>query len=187
MTKSILARAADSVLVVIDIQDRLAAAINPEVREATIANTRLLLQAAALVDVPVLFTEQYSNGLGSTVPRILEMMPAAASRFEKTCFSCAGADGFLDALDATGRTQVILAGMDAAVCVLQSAIELLAVRPEIFVVEDACCSRIPGNHRSAMARMASAGVIVAATESILFEWLRDSRHQHFRRILTLLR
>ena len=187
MTKSTLARAADSVLVVIDIQDRLAAAMDPDARAGMVANTRLLLQVASLLDIPVLLTEQYPRGLGHTSPQVLEMLPASAQRVEKTCFSSAGAAGFLEALDATGRTQVILAGMEAHVCVLQSAMELLALRPEVFVVEDACCSRHMANHRNAMARMAGAGVIVANTESILFEWLRDSRQPHFRAVSALLR
>ncbi|MCC7500100.1 MAG: isochorismatase family protein [Bryobacterales bacterium] len=187
MTKSTLARATDSVLVVVDTQDRLAAVMDAASIAGVIANIRLLLQGAKLLGIPVLLVEQYPQGLGFTVPPLLEMLPASVRRVEKTCFSCAGADGFLQALDDAGRSQVILAGMEAHVCVLQSAMELLTLRPEVFVVEDACCSRDGNNHRNAMTRMSHAGIIVASAESILFEWLRDSHQEHFRAISALLR
>jgi nicotinamidase-related amidase len=187
MIRSTLARASDSVLVVIDIQDRLAAAMDPSARAGMVRNTRLLLQTATLFGIPVLLTEQYPRGLGPTSPEVLEVLPASASRLAKTCFSCAGSPEFIDALEATGRTQVILAGMEAHVCVLQSAMALLAVRPEVFVVEDACCSRHAANHANAMQRMRTAGVVVSNTESVMFEWLRDSRHEHFKAVSALIR
>jgi isochorismate hydrolase len=187
MTKSTLARAADSVLVVIDIQDRLAEAMDPAARAGMVRNTRLLLQTAALLGVPVLLTEQYPRGLGPTSPEVLEMLPAGAPRVAKTCFACTGSSEFIEALDATGRPQVILAGMEAHVCVLQSAMELLVVRPEVFVAADACCSRHAANHANAMERMRAAGVVVTNTESVMFEWLRDSRQKHFKAVSALIR
>src|SRR5450755_1269985 len=136
-----LARAADSVLVIIDFQERLAAAMSPAVRDGVIQTIRLLLGAATRLGIPTLVTEQYTKGLGPTSAQVAEMLPVNTPRFEKTCFSCAGAAPFAAALERSGRTQAILAGMEAHVCVLQSALDLLTLRQEVFVVEDACCSR----------------------------------------------
>jgi nicotinamidase-related amidase len=175
-----LASADASVLLLIDVQERLAAAMPPPALEMLIRNGRLLLAAAARLGVPVLVTEQYPKGLGRTVPELAEAVPAGAARAEKTCFSAAG-------MEAGGRRQAILAGMESHVCVLQSALEFSAAGREVFVVEDACCSRTPENHANAMRRMRAAGVVVTNTESVLFEWLRDARHEHFKAISALLR
>ncbi len=175
MTNSLLASAADSALVVIDIQERLAAAMPPETLAAVIRNTRILMQAAELLGIPVLVTEQYPKGLGHTVADL----PAAGTRIEKTRFSCG-------ALDVIGRSQLILAGMEAHVCVLQSALELQATH-HVFVAADAVCSRRAENRENALKRMRAAGVTVTNTESVVFEWLRDARHEHFKAISALVR
>lgn len=182
-----LARAADSVLVIIDVQERLAAAMRPAVRADVIRNICILLEAATRLRIPILVTEQYSKGLGPTAAPVADALPAGTSRFEKTCFSCAGVAPFSAALEETARTQVILAGMEAHVCVLQSALELRAGRQGVFVVEDACCSRNQEHHANAMNRLRAAGVVVTNTESVVFEWLRDARHEHFKAISALLR
>lgn len=185
--RSALARAADSVLVVVDVQERLAAAMTPEALSRVIRNVRILLEAAKRLGIPVVATEQYSKGLGPTVAQVVEMLPGGTPRLEKTCFSCPGSELFATAIEAAGRAQVILAGMEAHVCVLQSAMELRAARQEVLVVEDACCSRTRENHANAMHRLRAAGVAVTNTESVLFEWLRDARHEHFKAISALLR
>lgn len=182
-----LARAADSVLVIIDLQERLAAAMVPALQTRMIRNARILLEATTRLGIPVLVTEQYPKGLGPTIAQVVEMLPGGTPRLEKTCFSCVGAEPFVTALEASGRTQVILAGMEAHVCVLQSALELRAARQGVFVVEDACCSRNQEHHANAMHRLRAAGVVVTNTESVVFEWLRDARHEHFKAISTLLR
>ncbi len=182
-----LARANDSVLVIVDLQQRLAAAMPPAVLAAVIRNVRLLLQAAARLGIPALVTEQYSQGLGPTIPPVAGMLPSAVPRFEKTCFSCAATAPFAAALEKTGRAQVILTGMEAHVCVLQSALELRPLHQAVFVVEDACCSRNQAHHANAMHRLRAAGVSVTNTESIVFEWLRDARHEHFKELSALLR
>jgi len=184
---AMLARAADSVLVIVDLQERLAAAMNPAASATVVRNVRILLEAATRLGIPTLVTEQYPKGLGPTEAQVVEMLPHGTPRLEKTCFSCAGAAAFTAALEATGRTQVVLAGMEAHVCVLQSALELQSDRRRVLVVEDACCSRNREHHANAMHRLRAAGVLVTNTESVLFEWLRDARHEHFRAISALLR
>jgi nicotinamidase-related amidase len=173
-----LARAADSTLVLIDLQERLAAAMPS--RDPVIRAAGILLETAARLDIPVVVTEQYPRGLGRTVAEVALKVPKNSARVEKTCFS---ACAVLPPL----RPQVVLAGMEAHVCVLQTALELAAAGREVFVVEDAVCSRTEANYANALARMRYAGVIITNTESVIFEWLRDAAHEHFRTISKLLR
>ena len=187
MNPTALATAANSALIVVDVQERLAAAMDPVALQAAAKNIGILLASAAHLEIPVLATEQYTKGLGPTIAELAAKLPHTAPRIEKTCFSCAGAESFLRAFESTSRTQAILTGMEAHVCVLQSALELKSAGRDVFVVADACCSRKPGNHSNAMDRLRAAGIVVANTESIVFEWLRNARHPQFKALSALLR
>jgi isochorismate hydrolase len=114
------------------------------------------------------------------VAEVAAKLPASAVRIEKTAFSACGA------LPLT-RPQAVLAGMEAHVCVLQTALEMAAAGREVFVVADAVCSRTEANHANALARLRAAGVVVTNMESVLFEWLRDASHEQFRGISKLIR
>jgi nicotinamidase-related amidase len=185
---SLLCAAETSQLVVIDIQARLAAAMPPEVRERVVKNSAILLQAARLLDVPLHVTEQYPKGLGHTEAAVAQHFPADIDVVSKTCFASSGAAGFDAALDARqGRHQVVLAGMEAHVCVLQSAMELLGRGYQVFVVEDAVSSRDDAHRHNAMARLRQAGAVVTNTESVLFEWLRDASHPQFKAVTALIK
>jgi len=148
--------------------------------QALTRNARILLAAAARLGVPAIVTEQYPKGLGRTLPAVAEAIPPDATRAEKTCFSAAPAQR-------SGRPQTVIAGMETHVCVLQTALDLLAQGGEVFVVEDACCSRNPANRANALARMRAAGAIVTNTESVVFEWLRNAAHPEFKAISALVR
>ncbi len=174
-------------LLVVDIQERLAAAMLPEVREQVIRNTGILLEAAARLRVPRFLSEQYPKGLGPTEVGVLAKSGDGLFRFEKTCFSCRGEEEFSAALRQTGRRQVVVAGMEAHVCVFQTAMELHAEGYEVYVAGDAICSRNLTNRENALDRLLQAGLVVTNTESVVFEWLRDSRHEQFRAISALVR
>lgn len=182
----LLCQAKQSILLVIDIQRRLASAMPDKVLQSTIKHTGLLLKAAGLLDIPVVQTEQYPQGLGETLEDIRQHIKQDTI-LEKTCFSCCEAEGFEQALSKTGRKQVILAGMESHVCVLQTAMQLKAKAYEVFVVNDATCSRNKHNHKNALRRMSQAGIVISNTESVLFEWLRDAQHPQFKSISQLLR
>jgi nicotinamidase-related amidase len=182
-----LCSVSESVLLIIDTQTRLAAATPEAARARVINSSGVLLQAAALLNVPALVTEQYPKGLGHTEPAVIRHLPAQARHFEKTCFSCCAAAGFMDALRGLARRQIILAGMETHVCVLQTALELNAAGKQVFVAEDAVCSRVEAHHLNALARLRQAGVIVSNSESVLFEWLRDAGHARFKQISALIR
>jgi nicotinamidase-related amidase len=185
-SSSPLLLAAQSQLVVIDIQARLAAAMGERDRDRVIRNASVLARAAGLLSVPVIATEQYPKGLGPTDPVITAALPEGSAVLDKTCFACDGVEAFRSALVAGRRPQVVLAGMEAHVCVLQTALQLHGAY-QVFVAEDAVSSRNPDHHRNAMARLAHAGVIVTNTESVLFEWLRDASHPQFKAVSALIK
>ncbi len=182
-----LARAADSQLLITDMQVRLAGAMQAAVRASVLHQCGIVLRAANLLQVPVLVTEQYPKGLGPTEPQLAELLPPSARRYTKTGFSCCSAEGFPAPVTAGGRGQVVIVGMEAHVCVLQTAFDLQLQGAQVFVVEDAVCSRRESNWRNAMERLRQAGVVVTNSESVLFEWMGDAGHEHFKAISALLR
>lgn len=186
-TPALLCKADASCLLVIDIQTRLAAAMPGKVLDRLIRNTTLLSKSAWTLSIPVLATQQYPQGLGPMEARISEALPPDCRHFEKTCFSCAGAAGFMTELGTLGRKQIILAGIEAHVCVLQTAIDLKNAGHEVFVVIDAISSRHRENYENAVQRLQQAGINICNTESVIFEWLRDARHEHFKTIATMIK
>lgn len=187
MNPALLCSADDCQLVVIDLQIRLLAAMSEADRSAMVKNAEIFLQAAQALEVPVVYTEQYPKGLGPTVPAILERMPAMAQGVEKSGFSCCAADGFLNAVQLTGRRQIVLVGQEAHVCVLQTAFGLAAAGYQVFVAEDAVCSRSVAHKQNALLRMRGAGIVITNLESVLFEWLRDAAHPQFKAVSGLIR
>ncbi|MEJ2052298.1 MAG: isochorismatase family protein [Calditrichaceae bacterium] len=182
-----LCNAERSQLVVIDIQQRLTSAMPEKVMARVIANTNILLQAAGLLDVAVIRSEQYPRGLGETREEVQQHFTDKTFCFEKTCFACTGSADFTSQLSKKRRPQILLTGIESHVCVLQTAIELADSGFQVYVVEDAVCSRNKHNHKNAIKRMRDAGVIVTNTESVVFEWLRDASHEHFKTIAMLIK
>jgi nicotinamidase-related amidase len=178
--KSLLPEISDSVLVLIDIQERLAAAMPAGVKARVLRGAGTLVRAATLLELPIVVTEQYPKGLGPVEAAVAEQLPPKTHRVEKTCFSCAGANAFMATLEQTGRHQVVLCGMETHVCVLQTAFDLQCRGYAVFVVEDAVCSRAKPNQENALARLRQAGIVVSNLESTLLEWLRDANHKHFK-------
>jgi len=186
-TNALLCDVNDSTLVIIDVQTRLTAAMPTKVLARLKRNISLLIKAANLLEIPILATEQYPAGLGPLEPEIVEILPENTPRFEKTCFSCADADNFLEQLSDIGRKQVILVGIEAHVCVLQTAIDLLIEGFNVFVVIDGVCSRQRENYETALQRMRQSGIITCNAESVLFEWLKNAKQEHFKTLSALVR
>lgn len=182
-----LCRSEDSLLLVIDIQERLASAMPDLVLEQVVARSTLLQQVAAILEIPILRTEQYPRGLGNTLPAISGSSGGQCQVFEKTSFSCCGNSDFLQAMHASHRRQVIIAGMETHVCVLQTALELDRDGLEVYIAEDGVCSRGKTYHENALHRMQSSGVIISNSESVIFEWLRDAAHAEFKQVSNLLK
>jgi isochorismate hydrolase len=175
-------------LVIIDIQDRLAPAID-EVG-SLIANAVRLNRYAAHFDVPVILTEQMPDRIGATLSEIGDLAPPQAVTVPKSTFSCWRTDAFkqrmLD-LRQQGRDQIIVAGMEAHVCVMQTALELLAADFDVFVVADAVGSRTPDNRKLALERMAKAGATIVSHEMVAFEWLERADTSEFKALLPLFK
>jgi nicotinamidase-related amidase len=156
-----LCRAEDSLLVVIDIQERLAGAMSESVREQVTARSRLLMQAASALGVPTIISEQYPRGLGNTVSDLQIQIGENVTAIEKTCFSCSAEESFIELVRQSHKRQVILTGMETHVCVLQTALELQRDGLEVYVAEDAVCSRGKLYHRNALNRMQAAGITIS--------------------------
>jgi nicotinamidase-related amidase len=176
-----------SQLAVVDVQERLGAVMPAKVINRVINNSSLLLRAASMLTLPVTASEQYPQGLGSTIDTVRAVMPAAATMVEKTCFSAGAVPAFAQALASHGRKQIVLVGMEAHVCVLQSAFDLRDAGYEVFVVEDAICSRKLENYQNALERIRDGRITLVSAESVIFEWLRDARHEHFKALSALIR
>lgn len=184
---SLLACPEDSVLVIIDIQTKLTSVMPVKVLARLQRNSSLLLRTAELLGVPVIATEQYPKGLGEMEPTIVSLLPDDVTRIEKTCFSCTDADEFMEKLESTGRKQVLLMGMEAHICVLQTAMSLINKDYTVFSITDAVCSRQRENYETALERMLQAGVINCDSESVVFEWMRDAQHEHFKAVSKMIR
>lgn len=173
-----------SALLVIDIQERLLPAVQEP--ERVVARTRILLQAATALAVPVFASEQYSKGIGRTVAPVAELLPESTC-FEKITFSCAGEPAIIAALNAAGRDQVVLCGIECHVCVLQTALALRALGREVFVVADAVSSRSPRDLELGLARMAQCGVHLVSCEMTVFEWMGRAGTPVFKQLSALIK
>lgn len=175
--------AKNSMLVLVDYQTKLVPAIHHA--QAVIANAVLLARAAHLLRIPVVGTEQNPAGLGPNVEPIRSTCPLTLA---KTHFD-ACEDGLLQALHDVKPDvdELVVAGCEAHVCLLQTALGLLRARKRVWVVANACGSRRPEDHAVAMARLAAAGATIVTHEMVLFEWLRDCRHPNFRDVLKMIK
>lgn len=177
---------AKSVLVVVDVQERLFAAMEAERRDEMVGNIKILVPAARRLGVPIVFTEQYPKGLGRTLPELASLVDDPRP-IEKTAFSCCAAAGFPERLAELGAERVILAGIEAHVCVLLTALDLLDRGARVSVVADAVCSRRRENLELGLAQARQAGAVVTSTETAVFRLLGHADTDVFREIAKLLR
>lgn len=173
-----------SMLLVVDIQARLAPAIDNA--EGVVANTAKLLEVAAALEVPILATEQYPRGLGSTVAELAPLIPDGAT-VAKEHF-CSTSDPECAArLAGMARRQVVLTGMEAHICVLQTALGLKTGGYEPIVVADAVSSRSSADRGAALDRARDEGVAIVTTEMVVYEWLERANTDAFRKVLPLIK
>ena len=179
-----LIRAAESLLLVVDVQERLAPAIDGGDR--VIERASILLRAAARMGIPIVATEQYPKGLGPTVPPLAGLL-GEAPVLAKTAFSAAAEPAIAAAVARTGRRRILVCGMEAHVCVLQSALGFLAIGYDVVAVADAVGSRRPESRQLGLERMRGAGVVIVDVEMTLFEWLGRAGTDLFRDISRLIK
>lgn len=173
-----LMNANESGLLVVDVQERLCPAVDDWQR--ILDRVIWLVRLARRLQVPVMASEQYPKGLGPTHPDLLAELPAGVMG-EKLHFSCA-AEGCLEPFAASRRSQLVICGMEAHVCVLQTVLEFAGQGRSVFVVADAVTSRNPQDKALALERMRRHGVDIVSAEMVAFEWLRKAGTDQFREI-----
>lgn len=174
-----LLRARDSLLLVVDVQEKLAPHVDEH--ERVIEGCAWLLGVARAIGVPVLVSEHYPEGIGATVPA-LRALVGTGEVMRKDHFSCVAEPACRARIEAAGRGQIVIAGMEAHVCVMQTALDLAAAGRAVHVVADAISSRRPRDAEIALARMRGAGVVPVTREMVLFEWAERGATPLFREL-----
>ncbi|MEM1243588.1 MAG: isochorismatase family protein [Pseudomonadota bacterium] len=175
-----LINANDVSLAIIDVQEKLLPTI--PTRNQLTQNLNFLICLAKALNIPTLLSEQYPLGLGETVATIKQQLPNQHSHIVKTAFSCVKANNFNSVIKQHKSKQFILAGIEAHVCVLQTAFELKQLGKQVYVVVDAIASRNEIDKNIALQRMQTHGIELVTKEMILFECLRDSKHEKFKQL-----
>jgi hypothetical protein len=173
-----------SIGLVVDIQERLFPHIAD--RQALLDRTRLFIKGLHVLGLPMLVTQQYTKGLGATIPEIQELF-AGFSALEKRSFSCVDDPAIAGHLKAAGKKFVLVAGIETHVCILQTALDLKAAGYQPVVVTDCVSSRSLADKETALRRLAAEGAILTGSESLLFELLRTSESPRFKEISGLVK
>lgn len=176
---SALLKASDSLLLIVDVQERLAPHVHEHGR--VIENCEWLIGVAEVVGVPVFATEHYPEGIGHTVPRLRDRI-AADAVLRKDHFSCVSESSCHERIERAGRNQIVVAGIEAHVCVMQSAVELKEKGRSVFLVADAVSSRTPEDAAIAVERMRAHGIEIVTREMVLFEWAHRGATEQFRQL-----
>ncbi len=174
----------NSICLIIDVQERLFPYVNNH--EILEKNISTLISGVNVLGIPVLLTEQYSKGLGPTISSIISLIEPNNS-IEKNAFSCCDEPAFITSLQNSGKKNIIIAGIESHICVLQTALDLLENGFQPVVVEDCVSSRNVNDKNIAILRMKEEGVIITTYESILFELVRISGTERFKAISKLLK
>jgi len=184
MTRPRLLSQENTILVLIDIQEKLLKVMWK--KEDLILNVGKLIRAFKIMEIPILLTEQYPEGMGKTDWAISELLDQIQP-IEKICFSCLGKDDFQAKLKSFGRKQVLLAGIESHVCVLQTALDLLDKGYFVYVPYDGTSSRKESDYRNALQRMQKEGTVIGSVESAIFELLKAADSPVFRQILRIIK
>jgi nicotinamidase-related amidase len=171
----------DTGLLVIDVQVKLVPLI-PDA-DRMVRNAAFLVDAASLLEMPVQCTEQYPRGLGTTVPELASRLP---QRPEKVSFSSCAVPGVVEQFHEGGRPKIVLAGIETHVCVLHTALDLLALDFRVYIAVDAVAARYRIDHDIALRRLEQAGAILTTSEGCVFEWIGGASHPQFKAVSALV-
>jgi len=174
----------NSVLLIIDVQEKLERVIHQ--REELVDNLTKLVKGIQILEVPIIVTEQYPKGLGATIPEITQLIPDIEP-LPKLNFNCYDDENFVEKLEYTGRTQVIISGIESHICVYQTTRELIDRKYEVYVVTDTVSSRTPENRETGLNMMKQMGAILTSTEAVLFELLRIASGDKFKAISQIVK
>lgn len=176
--------AENSLVLIIDIQDRLVAALNKDV---IVENSVKVASAAKALNIPIILTEQYPKGLGHTVQRLTDVLPEGSEVVEKTYFNALLEDGMLEKIKSYGKKQIVIFGIETHICVHQTASALVEEGFEVYVIKDACASRNKYEFKQGIEAMVANGVKVSCVEIALFEWLKGAKNPKFKEVQALIK
>jgi nicotinamidase-related amidase len=174
----------NTVLMIIDVQEKLARVMHE--RESLISNLQKLIKGTSVLEVPIIITEQYPQGLGPTLQEIAPLLPGV-SPIPKTSFSCWGDDNFVNKFKSLNRRQVLVSGIEGHVCVYQTVCDLISNGFAAYAVTDTITSRTPENRQLAFDMMKQAGARLTGMEAVLFELLRVAKGEHFKKISQIIK
>lgn len=174
-----------SLLLIIDIQDRL---INAVFNKQSLEKKSIIMSnAASILKIPTVVSEQYPKGLGSTILPIKDGLGENAAYYEKTSFSAIENPAIASAIDKFGKKQIVVLGIETHICVNQTVTALLSKGYDVSIIADACGSRVEQEHKAGLERMKDNGAHIITAEIAVFEWLKGSRHINFREIQNLVK
>lgn len=174
-----------SLLLVIDMQEKLIQALHDGNR--IVAGIQMLMQGANLLRVPILSTTQNAEKLGGLDPAVKAQLPVLQPPYDKKAFSCMGLPPFASKLQRLGRRQILVCGVEAHICVCQTALDLVNLGYQVHVVEEAVSARTEANQRIGLEKMRASGVLPCSVEGALYEWLGEAGAPEFREILKLVK
>lgn len=176
--------AQDSLVLIIDIQERLVSALDKDI---VVTKAVKMAGAAKILNIPVLVTEQYPRGLGNTVEPLKNALPANTEIVEKTSFNALLEEGMPEKIASYGKKQIVLFGIETHICVHQTAAALLEAGYQVFIIKDACASRNKYEFKQGIEIMESNGAKISCVEITLFEWLKGAKNPKFKEIQALIK
>ena len=172
----------NSAFLFIDIQEKLTAMLR---KDKAAKKAEILAKTAKILNIKSIITEQYPQGLGSTIPSVKYCLPDSAKFFEKTSFNALETDGVKESLGDVKN--IFIFGIETHICVLQTTLALLEKGYNVFVVKDACASRETEEFKAGINLMEKEGAKIMTTEIVLFELLKSSKHPHFKEVQLLIK
>lgn len=176
--------AEDSLLLIIDIQERLVAALDKDI---VVSKAVKVASAAKALGIPTIVTEQYPKGLGHTVPQLSEVLPEGTEIVEKTSFNALLEEGMADKIKSFGKKQIVIFGIETHICVHQTAAALLEAGYDVYVIKDACASRNKYEFKQGIEIMQANGAKISCVEIALFEWLKGAKNPKFKEVQALIK
>ncbi len=184
MRHQFVAEREESLLLVIDMQQAMLKVVDQW--KETAARIGQLIEAAKILDVPILVTEQYKKGLGPTIPEVSGRLEHNEF-FQKEHFSACLEDDFLEVVRKTNRSKIVITGMETHVCVLQTGLDLIRHGYDLHLVRNAVASRSREDWGTAVELFRDAGAVISSTEIVIFQWARRSNTKEFRELLPIVK
>lgn len=187
LDKSFYPEKENMVLIVVDIQDNLLKAFKSEVAERVVSKSSTLITYFKQKSYPIIVFEQYPKGIGPTNEKIKEALGDSYKPITKNCFSGVCADGFEEALNKTGKNEVVLIGIESHICVLQTCFDLISKNKRVYVPADAVGSRTELDWQMGLKNMEQMGATISSTEILIFKWLQRAGTEEFKAMLPYLK